>query len=201
MSDKLITIDEEKLHIALLDKDKMADIYRNHMVHDFPDNERKPLAMIIKGMEKGTYECIGLTDGVSILAYAIFVKNGNDYLFDYLAVINGNRNGGLGSIFLRRIAEYFSSARTVIGEVEDFDCAKSDDDKHLQERRYAFYLRNGYIDTGVKVKLFGVDYKVLRIDNEGSRGISSEEIKELYKMHYKAMLPTVLYKTMVKVKG
>ena len=186
--------------IKNLTQDQVKTIYNNHMVNDFPASELKPLSMILKGMEKKIFECLGQVDEESgeILAYAVFVKNGNDYLFDYLAVISDSRNSGIGSSFLKQIAEHYKQADSVIGEVEDPVFAKDDEEKNLQERRIGFYKRNGYIDTNVRVKLFGVDFKVFEM-NLG-RKHSEEEIKQLYKSHYKKILPIFLYWRSVKIK-
>lgn len=87
---------------------------------------------------------------------------------------------------------------SVIGEVEDPECSDNENDKILQTRRLNFYLRNGYIDTGVRVKLFGVDYIVLEM--ELNKNHSADEISALYKEHYRNMLPEKLYRTMVYIK-
>lgn len=186
--------------IKNLTQEQVKKIYKTHMVNDFPASELKPLSMILKGMEKKIFECLGYVDEESgeILAYAVFVKNGNDYLFDYLAVISDSRNSGIGSSFLKQIAEHYKHADSVIGEVEDPVFAKDDKEKNLQERRIGFYKRNGYIDTNVRVKLFGVDFKVFEM-NLG-RKHSEEEIKQLYKSHYKKILPIFLYWRSVKIK-
>ena len=186
--------------IKNLTQEQVKTIYNNHMVNDFPASELKPLSMILKGMEKKIFECLGYVDEESgeILAYAVFVKNGNDYLFDYLAVISDSRNSGIGSSFLKQIAEHYKHADSVIGEVEDPVFAKDDKEKNLQERRIGFYKRNGYIDTNVRVKLFGVDFKVFEM-NLG-RKHSEEEIKQLHKSHYKKILPIFLYWRSVKIK-
>ena len=107
--------------IKNLTQEQVKTIYNNHMVNDFPASELKPLSMILKGMKKKIFEWLGYVDEESgeILAYAVFVKNGNDYLFDYLAVISDSRNSGIGSSFLKQIAEHYKHADSVIGEVED----------------------------------------------------------------------------------
>lgn len=186
------------MDIIVLDKNQIKEIYETSMLKDFPDNERKPLAMIHKGMDNGTYECIGLVNNDVIIAYAIFIKKGLDYLFDYFAVIDEHRNKGIGAEFLKHIAAKFQSANSVVGEVEDPDCAHNEEDKKLQHRRLNFYLRNGYRDTGVRVKLFDVNYIVLELDN--GRGHTKEELCKIYKAHYRAILPLFLYALKVKIK-
>lgn len=184
----------EKLTISQVKK-----IYRAYMIKDFPADERKPLAMILKSMKQRTYECLGMFEAEELLGYAFFVKTDNDYLFDYFATCEKYRNQGIGAEFLKQIARYYQNVNSIVGEVEDPECADNEEERELQDRRYHFYLRNGYIDTRVRVKLFGVDYIVLALDKpEGTMELS--EIKELYLAHYKRILPGVLFRRMVKIK-
>lgn len=189
------------MNIITLSKEQITYIYNSRMVKDFPPTELRPLAKIIEPFEMGKYTGYGLVDDSDcdeILAYAFFVKMGNHYLFDYLGVSENKRSTGLGSIFLNLLKEEFKGSDSVIGEVEDPSCAESAKDGLLQERRLNFYIRNGYLDTGVRVKLFGVDYIVLEMDLGISHDI--ETITELYKGHYKSMLPEKLYSKYVLVK-
>lgn len=191
------------MEIKSLTIEQVKQVYEESMKVDFPDNERKPLAMILKALENGTYECLGafMEEGEvdKIVGYAFFVKTENDYLFDYLAVMKDYRNKGIGAEFLKGIAKHCENYESVIGEVEDPACAKTEDEKKLQQRRRDFYFRNGYVDTKVRVKLFGVDYLVIEMNKNVTH--TEQEIKELYKKHYEAMLPKLLYKTMVKIKN
>lgn len=187
--------------IKELTRDQVRFLYEKSMMIDFPDNERKPLYMIEEALDKGAYQCLGVVDedqDSEILGYAFFMKLGNDYLFDYYVVLEGNRNAGIGSQFLSGIKEYFATADSVIGEVEDFTVAETKEEEELQSRRYHFYLRNGYVDTDVRVKLFGVDYRVIELDLEKKH--TQEEIKKLYQRHYKAIFTKEIYEKMVIVK-
>lgn len=197
--------------IVKLNKEQVIEVYQKHMLHDFPSSELKPLKLILRGMDKGNYECLGLMQTDTLLGYAVFVRLHNDYLFDYLAIVEEYRNQKYGSAFLKAIAEYYAEADSVIGEVEDPECAKNDNLRMLQERRYQFYLRNGYVDTGVRVKLFGVDFCVIKLaksncdnkvdfqvmSNDGGKSNQQEnhiqDIEKLYLSHYKAILPRFLY--------
>lgn len=184
--------------ISLLSREQIKEVYKESMMVDFPDNERKPLSMIMKALDKGAYICLGVIDKVKVLGYAFFVKNENDYLFDYLAVINGNRNNGLGSFFLKHIAEYFKDANSIIGEVEDPQCAKTEEDRLLQQRRYNFYMRNGFVDTGVKANVFGADFIIIELKLGSVH--TQDEIKKLYLNHYKSFLPRLMFYRKVKIK-
>lgn len=196
------------MKIELLNKEQITTVYNTMMVNDFPPMELKPLRWILEGYDQGKYSCYALVDdGVdlnrdtvedSVLGYAIFVKMDRHYLFDYLAVSSGKRNGGLGSAFLQLLRERFADCDSVIGEVEDPECAESEEERELQTRRLNFYLRNGYVDTGVKVIMFGVDYIVLEMDF--GKNHDSETIAELYQAHYREMLPEELFLQKVKIK-
>ena len=187
------------MKISLLKKEQIAYIYNNFMIHDFPSSELKPLSMMMDVYDKGVYECYVLFgEEEEILAYAFFFKNGKHYLFDYLAVTKERRNSGIGSVFLEMLRNEFSDSDSVIGEVEDPDYAKSSEERDLQTRRLGFYMRNGYVNTDVKVEMFDVDYIIIEMDLGMQH--SREEIADLYASIYKAMLPEKLYKEKVKIK-
>jgi len=184
--------------VVLLTVAEAKVIYDTYMVKDFPESERKPFKMIEKGMNEGTYLFFGYREEGQYICYAILVKTDDDYLFDYLATIEGKRNGGIGAEFLKKVSEYVGKCDSIIGEVEDPDYAKTEEERSLQERRYRFYLRNGVIDTGLRIKLFGVDFRVLEVDLGYAH--TKEEAKALYKKHYKALLPWYLYIRKVRFK-
>lgn len=168
------------------------------MLKDFPASERKPLSMIMKGVRKGTYECLGFREGKALLGYAFFHKTGKNYLFDYLAVVPGKRNQGIGGAFLKELTSYYKRVGSVIGEVEDPDCAETEEERILQKRRYEFYMRNGYVDTGIRVHLFGVHYRVIKMQN--GKGQTKQELVSIYKKHYMSFLPFYLYLPNVRIK-
>jgi hypothetical protein len=60
--------------------------------------------------ERGAYDCYGLFDGEEILGYAFFVRLGNNYLFDYLAIAEEHRDEGPGTLFLRQLAHCLQDA-------------------------------------------------------------------------------------------
>lgn len=185
------------MKVKVLDLDEIRYVYETYMTKDFPDDELKPLAMIEQIYEKKCYEALGVLDQDVLIGYAFFVKMGNDYLFDYLGIRDDMRNKGIGSEFLDAIRDYYKDADSIIGEVEDFTLSEGPE-RDLQERRYHFYLRNGLVDTGVRVWMFGVDFIVLAMPAKTQ--LNEEVVKSLYMEHYKAMLPEHLYKTKVCVK-
>lgn len=191
------------MQISLLGREEITEIYNTKMIYDFPPMELKPLPRILDAYDKNLYECYALTDDENnskdVLGYAFFVKMDNHFLFDYFAVTKDKRNGGLGSTFLGLLRQKFADSDSVIGEVEDPDYAENEEARDLQTRRLNFYLRNGYINTGIKVLMFGVDYIVLEMDL--GKNHDNDTIARLYEAHYKAMLPEEMYKEKVKIKN
>jgi len=191
------------MQISLLGREEITEIYNTKMIYDFPPMELKPLPRILDAYDKNLYECYALLkdsdSSDEILGYAFFVKMDNHYLFDYFAVTKDKRNGGLGSTFLGLLRQKFADSDSLIGEVEDPDYAENEEDRELQTRRLNFYLRNGYINTGIKVVMFDVDYIVLEMDL--GKNHDNDTIARLYEAHYKAMLPEEMYNQKVKIKN
>lgn len=179
------------MRLDRLTREQVEKVYQERMKEDFPPNELKPLAMINKAVEQGIYECFGLMDGEEIAGYVFLIKQGEDYLVDYLATYPERRNRGLGREMIRLLGEYLADAKSIIGEVENPEFAINEVDKELQTRRFGFYMRNGCRGTGVRVTCFGVPYIIL----EMGQGLvhTAEEIKTLYERHYKAILPKDLF--------
>lgn len=186
----------KKIEIKELNIGQTIAVYNKSLKKDFPANEHRPLALIVKGMLAGTYECLGAFYKGRIIGYAFFLKWDNDYLWDYLAVIEKYRCKGAGAQIIKAVKSYYKSANSVIGEVEDPDYAESDDERNLMTRRHNFYLRNGCVDTGVKAVTFGTHFIIIQIVG---RKLDEAKVAKLYKMHYKRSIPKRFYKDNIKV--
>lgn len=181
--------------IVPLSKDQVAEIYQTHLCRDFPPDERKTLNIILKAMDAGNYECYALTED-ELLGYAFFVKLEQDYLLDYLAIVRGKRDLGLGSVFLEKLSHQMKDADSMLVEVEEPASGKDEAERSLRSRRKAFYLRNGFADTGVNAEAFGVNFRLLE---PSAKPRSQAEIKALYLRHYAAVLPPKVFETQVKI--
>ena len=117
-------------------------LYNTRLKKDFVRNELKPLISMRRSWEKNAYDCYGLFCGEEILGYAFFVRLGKRCLFDYLAIAEEHRNEGLGSRFLRQLADCLGEADCVVVEVEDPDSAEDEEQRRQRQRRLQFYLRN-----------------------------------------------------------
>lgn len=179
-----------EIYIKKLNIIQIISVYNRSLKKEFPSNERRPLVLIIKGVIAGTYECLGAFCENELLGYAFFLKYGNDYLWDYLAVFENYRCGGVGSKIIHTVKEYYKSADSVIGEVENPEFAKTDEEKKIMSRRLNFYLRNGCADTGVKAVTFGAHFIIIQISGKSKDTLG---LAELYKTHYRVSLPKRIY--------
>lgn len=179
------------MKLEKLNKNQVEKIYRESMEVDFPADELKPLEVLFSAMDSEIYECFGLFSDGDIVGYTFLERLGNDYLIDYLAIYPQVRNQGYGGELIRLLGEYLTDATSILGEVEDPEFAKNENDRKLQARRLNFYLRNGFRNTKIKASAFGVPFIIIEM-GEGLNH-SYEEVKVLYKKMYKTILPAELY--------
>lgn len=191
--------DPNKLNTRrLTDFAQVETLYKTRLKKDFARNELKPLISMRRSWEDNAYDCYGLFDGEEILGYAFFVRLGNNYLFDYLAIVETHRDEGLGSIFLRQLADCLAGADCVVGEVEDPDKAKDEESRAIRERRLQFYLRSGYRRTELSSCVFGADYRILEVPT--GKEHSAEELREIYTALYRSFLPDRFFRTQFLVR-
>lgn len=148
------------MKLKLLDKQELTDLYQNEMVFDFPKAELKPLRAMLRLMDMGQYVPLLITDDEgSPLGYAMLwlPRARNGALLEYLGVLRGKRNGGLGTQILPLLAERYGQ---LFGEAE---APTSDDpaENDLRQRRIAFYERNGFRVLDYECALFGVHFNCL----------------------------------------
>jgi GNAT superfamily N-acetyltransferase len=189
------------LTIQAIDSRQITEIYTEHMVQDFPDDELKPLWAIERLCERGLYHAYGLFDGNELHGYALFATAGrsrtrqSSLLLDYFAVIAGGRSRGYGSKFLKllrpRLQEDFPHCQGMIAEVERASVAIDPDEKHLRERRIAFYRRNGFRRTRIRSNLFGVAFAIMFQPFSQEPATQTDDAFVLAQMEriYAAMLP------------
>lgn len=183
------------MHLVPLSILKVCQIYLRYVKCDFPPEERKPLWIILRAVLRKQYECYGWMDGQQLAGYAFFVATGNHRLLDYFAVLPQLRSQGIGSAFCRAITDTFSHAESILVEVENPDFAKSAQDINLQNRRLQFYLRNGFMDTGINADTFGVNYRILECPRSFPH--TPAQIRQFYQAHYQASLPDSVFQEMI----
>lgn len=183
------------LQVIRLDEEQIRQIYNQHISRDFPPSERRSLKNLLLLLERGEYECLGAFDESRLMGYAFFVRHEKDLLLDYFAVTDGQRGRGIGSQFLQLIGEYFADADSLIAEIDDPDAGVTEQERAHRLRRKAFYARNGFRDTGARVRTFGVPYQLIEC---GKNTHSAEETCDLYAMHYRHILPKAIYNRVIR---
>lgn len=147
------------MELNLLDARQLTELYEGEMVHVFPREELKPLRAMLTLLDRGMYHPLALTDQGRQLGYALlWTGEDPDYaLLEYLGVMRGLRNGGLGAEMLALLGERFPH---LFGEAE----APTDPDpavNELRRRRLGFYERNGFRILNYECALFGVHFNCL----------------------------------------
>lgn len=186
------------MKIRRLETEEIVSVYHEYMERDFHTDELRPLNRILEPLQDGIYECTGMFDDGILTGYAFFVKLNKDYLLDYFAIVPDKRNQGYGSKYLALIEEYLKDSDSFLIEVENPLYAADEQSLVTMQRRKEFYLKNGCYETGVFVNLFGVEYEVLKSKN--TKSYIQQEIKDLYRKHYRTTLPDKLYSKYVHVK-
>ncbi|MGO3733102.1 MAG: GNAT family N-acetyltransferase [Vagococcus sp.] len=145
--------------------EELKDIYDTHMVLDFPKNELRSFKQIATLFEKKRYACFLYKEDNQLIGYALFVwKKESVVLLDYFAVISQMRGMGYGSKMMEATSE-MSEGRLLLLECESPSKALNHVDKCVQEKRIAFYERNGCKHTGVEVEIADVHYVLMTQEN------------------------------------
>ncbi len=185
------------MELKKLDKEMVITLFNERLIKDFTEEEIKPLEVILKAMDDGIYDFLGFYDGENIVGYTCLVRVGMNYLVDYVAIYPEQRNKGIGSKMLSQLGEYLTDACLVIVEVEDPDHAKDKEEKDLQQRRIEFYKRNGYKDTGLRVKCFGVPFVIM--ETAESISVENSALWATYQSFYRVVLPKEMFENSLEL--
>ena len=139
---------------------EIEEIYKTHMVNDFPPAELKPLDAIKFSVSKGWYKVYMAYDEEGVKGYAFIADCSNSIGFlDYFAVVKKYRGTGVGTEFFRALGE-FTNFDYIILETESIESSKNEEEERTRKRRIDFYKRSGCINTGCMYNVFGVEYNV-----------------------------------------
>lgn len=158
------------MELKPLSKEELTTLYHSEMSADFPKSELKPLSAMLRLMDMGRYDPLLVTEGEQAVGYAMvwLSEDREGALLEYLGVLRGRRNGGLGTKILALLAERFGQ---LFGEAEAPDPEASPEENSLRRRRIAFYERNGFRVLDYQCALFGVRFHCLY------RGLEADDRK------------------------
>lgn len=128
----------------------------------FPKAERKPFTMLYKMRDEGAGELLTAFDGDrdTPVGISFMLTDGKTMLLDYLAVEPDLRSKGYGGQILEALKKRYPD-KSIIIEIEK--PIEENEKISIKARRKAFYLRNGFTDSGIEIKLFGVDMQLLYV--------------------------------------
>ena len=134
-----------------------ADIKRIYF-EAFPKKERMPFPMMVAMSNLWNTQFLSFYDGGTLCGFAYLAFNRKIVFIMFLAVDKSLRSKGYGSAILGKISEKHPNKKIIVS-IEPCDEASSD--IALRRRRKAFYMRNGYEETGYMVKLNGVVQEIM----------------------------------------
>ena len=150
-----------------LTPEEMPGLYKACLRRDFPPNERRPLALMLRPMKKGLYRGYTALAGGRQVGYALFYGGeGENLLLDYFAVEPALRSAGWGGKMMAALRREIPAGHILI-EAEAPGAAKTPEEEEICRRRVAFYTRCGAEDLGLSWRLFGVEYTVLCLPPAG----------------------------------
>lgn len=144
------------MELKQLNKEELSALYREEMVFDFPKSELKSLEAMHRMMDRGLYEPLAAVEDGETLGYAMMwlSPEPDSALLDYLGVLRGKRDRGLGGQLLGLLQGRY---RQLFGEAETPD-SENQKENDLRRRRLGFYERNGFRITDYQCALFGVKF-------------------------------------------
>ena len=130
----------------------------------FPKEEQIPWADLMRLMKTMSLDFTVYYEDGNLVGLTIVYPRPQFNWFWYFAVPEELRGQGTGQRILTQLIEKYNGQSNILDmESPEQVCENSEQRK----RRHAFYLRNGFRDTGVGKSFKGIDYTIMMI-GEGS---------------------------------
>ncbi len=130
----------------------------------FPQEEQIPWADLMRLMKTMSLDFTVYYEDGNLVGLTIVYPRPQFNWFWYFAVPEELRGRGTGQRILTQLIEKYGGQSNILDmESPEQVCENSEQRK----RRHAFYLRNGFRDTGVGKSFKGIDYTIMMI-GEGS---------------------------------
>ena len=124
----------------------------------FPEKEQIPWDALMVLVERMPLDFTAYYDDDSLLGFTIVYPRKTFNWFWYFAVPQELRDRGVGQSILSRLIEKYSNSTNILDmESPEQVC----ENQAVRRRRHAFYLRNGFRDTGVGRSFAGIDYTIM----------------------------------------
>ena len=135
------------------DRQALKRLYREV----FPAYERKPLFLLFWQLRQGAARLFVIEED-GFAGFAFVLESPRLVMLDYLAVDPNRRGAGLGGRTLAALRELYND-RTILLDIERLDPAAPN--ARQRERRKAFYLANGFVDSGLRFAFWNSEMELL----------------------------------------
>ena len=126
----------------------------------FPKEEQIPWTDLMKLVESMSLDFSVYSEDGNLVGLTIVYPRPQFNWFWYFAVPETLRGNGIGQKILSQLLEKYRDRSNIL----DMESPKQVCENSAQrKRRHAFYLRNGFRDTGVGKSFKGIDYTILMI--------------------------------------
>lgn len=156
--------------------DQIPEIFDAFITPNFPEDEIKPVEVIVHLVKTGFYKVLYLDEGGEKrgIAFLTTCPGSRSYLLDYLAVHESCRSKGYGGRILRLCQDYLQGKPMLI-ETEALFAAKNEEELQQRIRRNQFYRQNGAVMTDACIRMFGVIFTMWILYD--TQGMSIESVK------------------------
>ena len=134
----------------------------------FPEAERLPFEALLNLLSVADVDFSSYYIGNQFIGFTYTFTIGKLCWFFYFAIVPEKRGEGIGTEILRNVLERHTQSLIVI-DVEHVEQPSEQDGfapiglatPEMRRRRYDFYCRNGFRDSGVRRSYGGVTYQIL----------------------------------------
>ena len=136
---------------------------KNIYFESFPKTEQMPFSMMVAMSKLWNTDFLSFFDDDKLCGFVYLAHNRKIVFVMFLAVDKTLRSKGYGSAILQEIQNRYPNKKIIIS-IEP--CDNNAPDIDLRTRRKGFYMRNGYKETGHRMKLNGVVQEILISNGE-----------------------------------
>lgn len=180
---------------------EFKDLYRKHIIKDFPREERTTLNKFKKRITRGQEDVYVYKEEGKEKAYIIVAVLNNYIMVTFLAVFEEYRGEGIGTKLLKEIRDNFSNKKGILLEVENPIYSVDETDKVVREKRIKFYEKSNYnIIDGVEVSLHSTMFNVMMLninDTKINEQEISKELNDFYTNVFRRYDKTLSFKIIV----
>ena len=150
----------------------------------FPKEEQIPWKDLMRLMKTMSLDFTVYYEDGNLVGLTIVYPRKQFNWFWYFAVPEELRGQGIGQRILTRLIEKYSGQSNILDmESPEQVCENSE----RRKRRHAFYLRNGFRDTGVGKSFKGIDYTIMMIGERTFTQHDYDQIIDELHSFWKAM--------------